>query len=354
MQADEVHCCGDSSAVPVIQRIAETTGEEVIVYNYERLAPLKVSNKPMRSLSNVQPGDCVVVFGRKALYDVKREIEKSTGLRCGVIYGALPPTVRKEQARKFNQGNMDDDYLGQGTQVLVATDAVGMGLNLQINRMVFSTVEKFDGTERRKLSVTESKQIGGRAGRYNSSYATGTVLALNKRDAKHLSSALAEATPPVSAAGLFPTAEQLELFAMAVATPTGRKELQSDRFKGESVKGRHEKEQAAHYQSENSQYKQFLSEFYRQRENVIEGKATTKELLNLGSLIDGFSCAKTVDETTFFTGVNDLAEQVPGPYSDNDLEDVGEKDVQQCGEPVSVPKVKTSGRNVRFSQLLDL
>jgi len=49
-------------------------------------------------------GDCVVVFGRKALFETKRQIETATGLNVGVIYGSLPPATRKDQARKFNEG----------------------------------------------------------------------------------------------------------------------------------------------------------------------------------------------------------------------------------------------------------
>lgn len=52
------------------------------------------------------------------------------------------------------------------TDVLVATDAIGMGLNLQVQRVIFSDMEKFDGVQRRTLTVSEIKQIGGRAGRY--------------------------------------------------------------------------------------------------------------------------------------------------------------------------------------------
>ena len=65
-------------------------------------------------------------------------VEKETGLRTCVIYGALPPEMRRLQARLFNE--RDSEY-----SVLVASDAVGMGLNLNIRRIIFHTLEKYDG-----------------------------------------------------------------------------------------------------------------------------------------------------------------------------------------------------------------
>lgn len=74
-----------------------------------------------------------------------------------IIYGALPYDVRQNEARRFREGE---------TNAVVATDAIGMGLNLPIRRVVFLETEKFDGISKRKLTATEYKQIAGRAGRY--------------------------------------------------------------------------------------------------------------------------------------------------------------------------------------------
>jgi ATP-dependent RNA helicase SUPV3L1/SUV3 len=74
-----------------------------------------------------------------------------------VIYGALPPEVRRREAERFAEG---------ASHVLVATDAIGMGLNLPIRRVLFSTMNKFDGQTERPLDVSEVHQIAGRAGRY--------------------------------------------------------------------------------------------------------------------------------------------------------------------------------------------
>lgn len=82
--------------------------------------------------------------------DYKCRIEQESRLKVGVVYGALPPEIRSQEAAKFNRGEYD---------VLVASDAVGMGLNLKINRVVFSGISKYDG------SVV--KEFDGAAGETN-------------------------------------------------------------------------------------------------------------------------------------------------------------------------------------------
>src|SRR4051812_26812611 len=79
------------------------------------------------------------------------------GRRVAVVYGALSPEVRLAEAARFRNGDAD---------VLVATDAIGMGLNLPIRRVIFSSLRKFDGKGSRDLKAQEVKQIGGRAGRF--------------------------------------------------------------------------------------------------------------------------------------------------------------------------------------------
>lgn len=71
------------------------------------------------SYENVQPGDCVVAFSKNDIFAIKREIESTTQYKCCVIYGSLPPNVRAEQARRFN--DPDSEY-----DILVASDAIGM------------------------------------------------------------------------------------------------------------------------------------------------------------------------------------------------------------------------------------
>lgn len=86
------------------------------------------------------------------LFDYGVSSERMTKFTCSMIYGGLPPETRRSQAEHFNNGT---------NQVLVATDAVGMGLNLRIGRVIMSSLRKFDGGEQRLLTPSETKQIVG-------------------------------------------------------------------------------------------------------------------------------------------------------------------------------------------------
>jgi ATP-dependent RNA helicase SUPV3L1/SUV3 len=122
--ADELHLCGEERAVPIVEALAKITGDELIVNRYQRLSPLEIAPRSLeRDLTRIQKGDCVVTFSRTSIFNLKKEIEEKTGLRCAVVYGRLPPEIRAEQAALFNDPN-------SGFDVLVASDAIGMGLNL--------------------------------------------------------------------------------------------------------------------------------------------------------------------------------------------------------------------------------
>jgi len=213
--AAELHVCGDPSSEPLLRDLCRLTGDELVCKRYERLAPLEIGPS-VKSFAAVEPGDCVVAFGRRALYKLKREIEGHSGRRCCIVYGGLPPEARREQARLFNTP-------GNGYDVLVASDAVGMGLNLNVRRVVFSALKKFDGRNMRYLTPREARQIAGRAGRYGGEYGEGGVVAVmgGGRGGKSrpgegtqaLRKLLDEEPGDLTSAGLHPTAEQLEEFA---------------------------------------------------------------------------------------------------------------------------------------------
>jgi ATP-dependent RNA helicase SUPV3L1/SUV3 len=78
------------------------------------------------------------------------------GIKNSSIYGDLPPEVRRMQYQAFINGE---------SRILITTDAIGMGVNLPIRRIIFMTLQKFDGVELRYITSQEVKQIGGRAGR---------------------------------------------------------------------------------------------------------------------------------------------------------------------------------------------
>lgn len=75
-------------------------------------------------------------------------MELASKHRCCVVYGALPPETRTQQAKLFNE-------LDNGYTVLVASDAIGMGLNLNIRRVVFFSLDKFDGDSKKPVAPTQ-------------------------------------------------------------------------------------------------------------------------------------------------------------------------------------------------------
>nr|XP_017184681.2 DExH-box ATP-dependent RNA helicase DExH16, mitochondrial-like isoform X1 [Malus domestica] len=206
ISADELHLCGDPASVPLIQEILKVTGDHVEVHFYERLSPLVPMKVPLGSFSNIRTGDCIVTFSRHKIYKLKKEIETVGKHLCSVVYGSLPPETRTRQATMFNDASSEFD-------VLVASDAIGMGLNLNISRIIFSTMMKFDGFEMRELTVPEVKQIAGRAGRYGSKFPVGEVTCLNADDLSLLHSSLESPSPTLESAGLFPTFDLMYMYS---------------------------------------------------------------------------------------------------------------------------------------------
>lgn len=198
VQAKEVYLCGEESAVPLVKKLAQTTGDELVIHKYKRLGKLTVEPNPVNSYGNLRKGDCVIAFSKSRIIEIKCRIEKQTRLRVGVVYGALPPEIRSKEANHFNSGEYD---------ILVASDAIGMGLNLKIKRIVFSQVLKFDGNKMKKLTISALKQIAGRAGRYSldKGQLEGFVAAMKKTDLKFIENTMAKDTPDLTKACLWPT-----------------------------------------------------------------------------------------------------------------------------------------------------
>ena len=124
LKAKEIHLCGEERSVPLIRELVASMGDKIKIHTYDRLSPLKTMSTSLHGqLSNIRKGDCVVVFSRVGIHAMKRDIERITQKRVAVVYGSLPPEIRAQQAKLFN--DPDNDY-----DVLVASDAIGMGLNL--------------------------------------------------------------------------------------------------------------------------------------------------------------------------------------------------------------------------------
>ncbi|CAL5031656.1 unnamed protein product [Urochloa decumbens] len=207
LKADEIHLCGDPSVLKIVQKICGDTGDELEVHQYERFKPLVVEAKTLLGdLKNVRSGDCIVAFSRREIFEVRLAIEKFTKHKCCVIYGALPPETRRQQAKLFNE--QDNEY-----DVLVASDAVGMGLNLNIRRVVFYNLAKYNGDRMVPVPASQVKQIAGRAGRRGSIYPDGLTTTFLKDDLDYLIQCLQQPFEDAQKVGLFPCFEQVEMFA---------------------------------------------------------------------------------------------------------------------------------------------
>ncbi len=169
LRAQEIHVCMSPAAEQVVCHLIKLCEDDYEIRRYERKTDLICEEKPFSFPEDVQKGDALIAFSKKSVLDVAGRLEEA-GISSSVIYGSLPPEIRRRQTRMFNKGK---------TKVAVATDAIGMGLNLPVRRIIFMQTEKFDGVSRRPLKISEVKQIAGRAGRFGI-YDKGYVSALGE------------------------------------------------------------------------------------------------------------------------------------------------------------------------------
>ncbi len=156
IRAEEIHVCCSGTAERLLVRMIERCGDVCEIVRHERNTKLEFISERYDMSKDVEPGDALIAFSKKNVLAIAAALE-GRGIKASVIYGNLPPQTRQEQVRLFTEGI---------NQVVVATDAIGMGINLPIRRVVFMNSMKFDGTDKRKLEAEEIRQIAGRAGRY--------------------------------------------------------------------------------------------------------------------------------------------------------------------------------------------
>ena len=156
LKAKEIHICMSPSAEKVITHLISLCNDTFVKNVYERKTPLVYEDKPFVFPDDVREGDALIVFNKRSVLDIAGRLERE-GIRSSVIYGSLPPEIRRRQMHLFNE---------KENRVIVSTDAIGMGLNLPVKRIVFLQNMKFDGKEKRMLKVPEIRQIAGRAGRF--------------------------------------------------------------------------------------------------------------------------------------------------------------------------------------------
>lgn len=171
LQADEVHLCGDASVLELVKQILKLTGDTLEVREYKRMTELQVMDRTI-TLAELERGDALIVFSRRNALKFKADLE-NLDFKVSIVYGRLSPEVRREQARKFDFGETD---------IIVSTDAIAMGMNLPVQRIVFSALSKFIDNKEHPLTMSEIKQIAGRAGRFGR-FPIGYTTTLNRVEA---------------------------------------------------------------------------------------------------------------------------------------------------------------------------
>ena len=154
--ASIVHVCMAEFAKDIVIDLIEECSDTYEIINHRRQTKLKFDSEDFEFPDSVADGDALIVFSKRDVLSCAAVLQKS-GINCSVVYGALPYDARKSEVGRFLSGE---------TKVIVATDAIGMGMNLPIRRVVFLRTSKYDGVETRVLFPEEVQQIAGRAGRY--------------------------------------------------------------------------------------------------------------------------------------------------------------------------------------------
>jgi len=146
----ETWLIGAETIRPILQRLLP----DAAFQTRERLSTLSCA-EPKR-LAKLPRRSAVIVFSLRELYEVAQRLRRECG-GAALVFGALSPRTRNAQVGLYQAGDVDH---------LVATDAIGMGLNLDIDTVVFTGLTKFDGVGPRALTPAEVGQIAGRAGRH--------------------------------------------------------------------------------------------------------------------------------------------------------------------------------------------
>ncbi len=125
----------------------------------------KLSYSGIKKISRLDRKVAIIAFSIEEVYAIAELVRRQKG-GAAVIMGSLSPKTRNSQVGLYQSGDVD---------YLIATDAIGMGLNMDINEIYFSNLKKFDGKKTRRLNLIEMSQIAGRAGRYKNDGGFGTT-----------------------------------------------------------------------------------------------------------------------------------------------------------------------------------
>jgi ATP-dependent RNA helicase SUPV3L1/SUV3 len=156
---EETLILGSESLKPIIRELLP----EAEIVTRPRFSTLRYSGSV--KLSRLPPRSAVVAFSAEQVYALAEMLRRFRG-GAAVVMGALSPATRNAQVAMFQRGEVD---------YLVATDAIGMGLNMDVTHVAFAGLEKFDGRRDRRLTIAEMAQIAGRAGRHQRDGTFGTL-----------------------------------------------------------------------------------------------------------------------------------------------------------------------------------
>jgi len=164
---EETMLLGSSSLEPMVRKLLPEA-EVVTRPRFSTLSPAGA-----RKLSRIPPRSAIVAFSAEQVYAIAEMLRRFRG-GAAVVMGALSPQTRNAQVALYQSGEVD---------YLVATDAIGMGLNLDIDHVAFAGLSKFDGIRQRRLTPAEMAQIAGRAGRHQRDGTFGTLSGTRGHDA---------------------------------------------------------------------------------------------------------------------------------------------------------------------------
>jgi len=137
-----------------IKNIISKLDGDLEFVNKERLSKLTFAGH--KKISRIERKSAIIAFSAEEVYAIAELVRRQKG-GASIIMGSLSPKTRNAQVELYQSGDVD---------YLVATDAIGMGLNMDLENVFFSNLKKFDGKKLRKLNLSEIGQIAGRAGRY--------------------------------------------------------------------------------------------------------------------------------------------------------------------------------------------
>ena len=137
-----------------IKNILTNLNEDIEFINKPRLSKLTYAGH--KKISRIERKSAIIAFSAEEVYGIAELVRRQKG-GAAIVMGSLSPKTRNAQVELYQSGDVD---------YLVATDAIGMGINMDLDNVYFSNLKKFDGKKLRRLNLAEIGQISGRAGRY--------------------------------------------------------------------------------------------------------------------------------------------------------------------------------------------